>query len=145
MKCLHLYNKYITLCVILGKGRVKRIVVGKNDFAFFFKRLHLDSVIFNMNLKLKNTLPALLKSKHMTLKELSVATSISPSTLSGWKNGASPRDLGELRTCAQYFGVSIDYLLFGEDSTQANLESLLTENVFDGFLKVKIERVIQKK
>lgn len=81
----------------------------------------------------------------MTLKELSSATSISPSTLSGWKNGASPRDLSELRTCAQYFGVSIDYLLFGEDTAQVNLENLLTEKVFDGFLKVKIERVINKK
>ena len=105
----------------------------------------MSTVTLNVEIKLKPILKALLADKHMTLRDLAKATGIKPSTLSGWKNGSSPRDLSELKLCAQYFNVSMDYLLFGEQNDQSSLEKLLTEQVFDGFLKVRIERVISKK
>lgn len=98
-----------------------------------------------MTLKLANVLKRLLKERSLSLRDLAKATNIKPSTLSGWNNGVSPRDLTEVRRCAQYLGISMERLLFDEDSSIMSLESLLTENVFDGFLKVKIEKVIIKR
>lgn len=97
-----------------------------------------------MSIKLDIVLKRLLKQRGITLKQLSKETEIKPSTLSGWFNGVSPHNLSEARTCARYLGVSLERLLFDEDSETQALEDLLTEQVFDGFLKVKIERVIKK-
>lgn len=98
-----------------------------------------------MEMKLASVLKQMLKERQLTLKELSAATKIKASTLSGWKNNVSPRDLAEVRRCARFFGVTLEKLLFDEDSDATALEGLLTEGVFNGFLKVKIERVINKK
>lgn len=102
------------------------------------------SVTKQMELKLSSVLTRLLRERGMTLKELAQAINAKPSTLSGWKNGVTPRDMFEVRSCARFFGVSIEKLLFDETSEIAVLESLLTEEIFEGFLKVKIERVIKK-
>lgn len=98
-----------------------------------------------MELRLKITLRELMKEKGLSLRKLSNLTGIRPSTLSGWINGVSPRDLGEVLTCAKYFGVSLEFLLFEQLSEATELESLLTDQVFEGYLKVKIEKVITKK
>lgn len=98
-----------------------------------------------MEMKLSSVLKRLLDDRGMTLKDLSEATKIKPSTLSGWRNGVSPRDLVEVWRCAQYFGITLEKLLFDESNDARALEELLTEKIFDGFLKVKVERVIRKK
>ncbi len=98
-----------------------------------------------MVLKLDVVLKKILKERGLTLKELAQATHIKASTLSGWNNGVSPRDLTEVRTCARYLGVGLEKLLFDEDPSEIFLNDLLTENFFDGFLKVRIERVIPRK
>ena len=103
------------------------------------------AVTEGMELKLSVVLTRLLEERRVTLKQVAAATKIKPSTLSGWKGGVSPRDLGEVRVCARYFGVSMEKMLFDETQENLFLEELLTEGVFDGFLKVKIERVIPKK
>ena len=104
-----------------------------------------EAVISTVEMKLSTVLKQLLNDRNMTLKELATSIKVKPSTLSGWNNGVTPRDLTEVRRCAQYFGVTLEKLLFNESSDATALESLLTEQVFDGFLKVKIERVINKK
>lgn len=50
------------------------------------------------------------------LRERSVAIK-STGTVTGWKNGATPRNnvLGQL---SDYFGVSVDYLLTGEEQKE---------------------------
>ena len=91
-------------------------------------------------LKLATMLKRLVKERGMSLRQLARETKISVSTLSGWSNGLSPRDLTEVRTCAIFFGVSLERLLFDEDSAQ---QSSVT--VFEGHLRIKIERIAQKK
>lgn len=103
------------------------------------------TVVTPVTLKLSTMLKQLMKERKISLRELAKSTAIQPSTLSGWNNGSSPRDLSEVCQCARYLGVSMEYLLFGEEPDSLPLEQLLTEKVFDGFLKVKIERVINKK
>ena len=97
-----------------------------------------------MSTKLPTVLSKLLEERHMTLKELSNQTKIKASTLSGWKNGVSPRDLTEVRICAQFFGVSMEKFLFNEESQTAPLNDLALEKLFDGYFKIKIERVLTK-
>ena len=43
------------------------------------------------------------------------------------------------------FGISMEALLFGEDDRPPTLDQVLTEGVFEGWLKVKIERAIPNK
>lgn len=53
----------------------------------------------------------------------------STGTVSGWKKGAMPRE-SILNQLADYFGVSVDYLLTGEETKKAPTETGegLTEN-----------------
>ena len=86
-----------------------------------------------------------MKSRGISLRKLSSITGIKPSTLSGWSNGVSPRDLTEVLVCARFFGVSLERILFDEEPKQTDLENLLTEDVFNGYLKVSIQKVITTK
>ncbi len=97
-----------------------------------------------MAIKLASVLTRTLEERGLTLKELAVLAKLKPSTLSGWKNGVSPRSLEEVRTCARALGISMEKLLFDEQPEYLELEDLMREQVFDGFLKVRIERVISK-
>lgn len=57
------------------------------------------------------------------LKDLDVsrATGISPSTLSDWKNGRIEKlKVDKLKLIADFFGVSVDYLLTGEHPEQTS-------------------------
>lgn len=98
-----------------------------------------------MELQLSSVLRRLMKEKKISLRKLSKETGIKPSTLSGWANGVSPRDLTEVLICARHFNMSLEQFLFNTAPDAANLENFLTEDVFNGFLKVKIERVINTK
>ncbi len=95
-------------------------------------------------MKLKETLAALLKKKRMSAQALANATEIPASTIKAWLGGNAPRNLDDVRTVAQNLGVSFEYLVFGEDpDAGAVLANALLEQVFDGYLKVKVERVVK--
>jgi transcriptional regulator with XRE-family HTH domain len=89
-------------------------------------------------MKLEQTLRRVMKDRALTLTALSELSGIKKSTLSDWSNGVHPRDLVEVRKLARSLG-----LVFGDEDTANPLPVLPTELVFDGFLKVKIERIIQ--
>lgn len=114
-----------------------KIELSNNSDDLVRKLMVMKSIKINQNLQ------KLMKERGVTLKALSKATAIPVSTLgsytAGKKSSYSPEHLGRL---CEFFSVSADYLLFGEQSGADSLNSLLTEQVFDGFLKVKIERVI---
>ena len=104
-----------------------------------------SAVVYSMEMKLASVLKQLLSEQNISLKDLAIATKVKPSTLSGWKNGVSPRDLVEVHRCAQFFGVTMEKMLFDAPTDMSALNGLLTEKIFDGYLKVNIERVISKK
>lgn len=92
---------------------------------------------------LSKHLRALMEQSKISSTQLSKECLIPASTLSTYLSGKkasySPDHLAAL---ADYFSVSLDYLMFGETSGASSLNSLLTEQIFDGYLKVKVERVI---
>lgn len=53
----------------------------------------------------------LLKNRGITAYQVSKATGISTGSLSDWKNGRSSPKADKLQKIADYFGVSVDYLL----------------------------------
>ena len=97
-------------------------------------------------IELSTVLKRLMTEKKISSVQLSRATDIPKSTiasyLSGKKAAYSPEHLVSL---SSYFRVSVDYLLTSEDSDYALLNTLKTEGLFEGWLKVKIERAIPTK
>lgn len=91
---------------------------------------------------LPTVLKRMMSDKRVTVRQLAKDVSIAPSTLSSYlsdrKASYSPEHLESL---SSYFNVSVDYLLFGSDRT-SGVNSLPTELVYDGWLRVKIERAI---
>lgn len=93
-------------------------------------------------LKIGKVLTALMKQKGLTFNKLSNATGVSSSNLKSWSANSNPKSFTQLKAIADFFNVDIEYLLFGESSKDTiNLESLLTEKIFEGWVKISIEKV----
>jgi len=93
------------------------------------------------NIRLQEVLKRLLSERGMTYKELAQKCNLAESTLKDWGNKTTgPRDLIKARTVARELGVSLEYLLFGEDdSPELDLEKIITEKIFSEFVKVTLE------
>ena len=98
-------------------------------------------------MKLANTLKKLMKESELSFKALSKKAAVPESTIKQWAQGAAPRKLSDVKKVAKVLGVSFEFLCFGEedDSLPRTLQELLTEPVYEGWLKVKIERAIPNK
>lgn len=80
---------------------------------------------------------ALRLKNNKTLKEVSKAVDISVSFLSDIENNRSNPSLERLRDIANYFGVSISYLM-GEDYSQSSVEQVMSFN------KAKFAKLLKK-
>lgn len=65
----------------------------------------------------------LLQIRNTTAYQVCKATGIASSTISDWKNGKSTPKQDKLKKIADYFGVTLDYLMTGEESETPKLES----------------------
>ena len=61
----------------------------------------------------------LLKKKGVTPYQVHKATGVAQSSLSDWKNGKSKPKYEKMQKIADYFGVSVDYLLGNEPKEKA--------------------------
>ena len=60
-----------------------------------------------------------LRKKHkLSIGKLAKESGICKTTLQYWHYGVSPQDNGKVLTLAQYFKVSLEYLLFGVEKDQ---------------------------
>lgn len=69
----------------------------------------------------------LLQEKGVSAYQVSKDTGVSQQTLSAWKNGKSKPSLTTIQKLADYFDVSVEYLLNGKDSSHPAQISPLTE------------------
>lgn len=67
----------------------------------------------------------LLDEKGLKNADVARATKISNMTLSDWKNGKSVPKQDKLMKIAEYFGVSLEYLMTGKDSRLSAEDALL--------------------
>ena len=66
----------------------------------------------------------LLEEKGVTPYQVSKATGVAQSSLSDWKNGKSKPKFEKMKKIADYFGVSVEYLMYGEEGNQQELSSI---------------------
>lgn len=90
-------------------------------------------------------LPALLKAKNITAKQLAVKAQVPQSTVATWLiEGARPRNIEDVAEAASVLDVSLNHLLFGEADTPKDLKTIESELVLDAVYRVKLERLIIK-
>jgi len=88
----------------------------------------------------------LLEDQHISLKEVSVQTSIPYSTLHTWLQNSPPKDINKAKRLASFFGISLDHLLFGEETT-AHFQSeepkikRMKEDFFKGVFEITVRKV----
>ncbi len=64
----------------------------------------------------------LLQKNNTTAYQVSKATGVSQSTLSDWKTGRATPKADKLCKIAEYFGVTIDYLLDSDTTTENSVD-----------------------
>lgn len=107
--------------------------------------MHVRILVMAKNpIVLAKTLKALLDKNKMTVKGLSKELSIPNSTLSSYLGKKATYQLDHIIKIADYFDVSMDFLLRGKESREISLKNLKLEDLFDGFVKIKIQRVLQE-
>lgn len=96
-------------------------------------------------LRLRQALKRLMQEEEISASELSRKTKIPTSTLSNLLAGGKPQKLEHILVLAEYFGTSMEMLLYGSDRRPPSLDEVLTEGIFSGWLKVEIKRAIPDK
>lgn len=71
----------------------------------------------------------LMRDKGVNAATVARETGISPTTLSEWKNGRSTPKQDKLQKIADYFGISLDYLVTGLEPEQKEKPSALSEEL----------------
>lgn len=96
-------------------------------------------------------LRGLMAEKKITVREAAKMAGVAVSTLDDWRGGAVPEDYLAVKKLAQSLGVSMAFLLTGEDEASSNSVSPSVTEVFqdggalfDGFAKITIQRLIPR-
>lgn len=84
----------------------------------------------------------LLQKNGVTSYKVSKETGVSQSTLSDWKRGLSTPKLDKLQKIADYFGVTVNYLMTGEDSIESPKAALTPKDERD--IAKDLENIMNK-
>ena len=96
-------------------------------------------------------LSSLLKERKVTIAQAAKACGVSPSTISDWKEGASPEDYLAVKKLAQFFEVSFSFLLTGvnnDSSTKPTISECFEDGgeiFYDGYAQITVRKLIPKK
>ena len=95
--------------------------------------------------KLHTILKKLIQDKKVSAREVSRSCGIPQSTITNFLSGRGPHRPEQVLKLANYFGCSMEFLLFGEDDRPPTLDEVMTQGLFEGWLKVKIEKAVPNK
>lgn len=94
----------------------------------------------------------LLQERGLGIREAARLASVAPSTIMDWRTGSTPSDYLAVKKLAHGLGVSLEFLLTGEDgnSVRTKIPAVYEvfdhgEVVFEGYAKVKVQRLVEKK
>jgi transcriptional regulator with XRE-family HTH domain len=94
---------------------------------------------------LDKTLKKLIRQRGTTTSALAKEIDVPAKTISDWLSGRSPRDLDGVKRCAEALGVSVHYLLYGEEDQRNILDQILEKTeVHTGMYEVTIRKVTSK-
>lgn len=92
--------------------------------------------------KLKATMDKLMREHALNVPRLAKLTGISKQTLSNWMAGQKPKNIEQVKVVADHFGVSVDYLCFGEEpKTRVSPLRELDDEINAGVFEVVLRRV----
>lgn len=91
-------------------------------------------------LRIKTILKKLMNENGETLVSIAKATGVPKSTISEWLSNRSPNPVQAVKV-ANHLGVSLHYLLFGEDDAQDPLQKIMKEDFFKGTFEISVKRV----
>lgn len=84
----------------------------------------------------------LLQKNGVTAYKVSKETGITQSTLSDWKRGRSTPKTENMKKIADYFGVTVEYLITGEKESEKNHPTLTAKDERD--IKKDLENIMSK-
>ena len=97
-------------------------------------------------------LRALMAEKHLTVREAARIAGVGPSTVDDWRAGAVPEDYFAVKRLAQHLGVTLTFILTGEEDDRDRekipaVAEVFSDggHIFDGFAKITIQRLLPKK
>ena len=97
-------------------------------------------------MELRHVLKKLMKERGVSVKSLAEVTGVPLGTIKTFLSGSRPRDIRQVLAIARFFEVSLEFMFTGEDAAaEATIQGFPRELVYDGWLKVKIERAIPLK
>lgn len=94
-----------------------------------------------MNLKIGPVLRSIIEERRLTLKEIAKATSVPASTIAEWSNNRAPKNPVHAQRVANFLGISLHFLLFGEEDHQEPIQKILKEDFFSGTFEISVKRV----
>ena len=97
-----------------------------------------------MSVKTGMVLKSIIKERRLTIKEISKGSGVPATTIAEWSNNRTPKNPEQVRLVAQYLGMSVHYLLFGEEDREEPITKLLKEDVFSGTFEISIKRITIK-
>lgn len=84
--------------------------------------------------KIAENIKKLRKQHRLSQQELADKIFVSHQTISGWESGRTDPDVDSIQKLAEIFGVSVEYLITGED----NVKEVVVEK------EVPVEKVVEK-
>ncbi|MCM2353974.1 MAG: helix-turn-helix domain-containing protein [Pseudobdellovibrio sp.] len=94
-----------------------------------------------MSTQIGKVFSQIIKERRYTLKEISKATGVPATTLAEWQANRTPKNPNQVKSVAQFLGVSLHYLLFGEEDSQEPIAKIMKEDFFSGTFEINIKRV----
>jgi transcriptional regulator with XRE-family HTH domain len=98
----------------------------------------------DMTLQIGRVLSAIIKERRLTLKEIATGAGVPLSTISEWTNNRAPKNPIQVQKVAGFLGVSMHFLLFGQEDQEEPITKLLKEEVFSGTFEITVKRVKTK-
>jgi transcriptional regulator with XRE-family HTH domain len=86
-------------------------------------------------------LSKIIQDRRLTLREISKATGVPATTLAEWQANRTPKNPEQVRAVARFLGVSLHFLLFGEEDQEEPIQKILKEDLFQGTFEISIKRI----
>lgn len=82
-----------------------------------------------------------MESRRITLKAIAKETGVPLSSIAEWKKNNRNPKVEDASKVADYLGITLSHLLFGQEDKQEPLQKILKEQFFSGVFEINIKRV----
>ncbi len=94
-----------------------------------------------MEIAIGKVLKSIIDERRLTLKEISKATGVPSSTLGEWLANRTPKNPVQVLKVADFLGITLHYLLFGQEDREEPIAKIVREDFFQGTFEITVKRV----